>query len=226
MIILDLQTLVGAKPDGDWGPESKAALLTRFTNRSAPAITASDIAAAAKRLGCSYRQIDAVRAVESAGRGFDTDGRPKRLFERHKFHRFTGGRFSPSAFSQSAAGGYSLDADGNGINDNWDKLSAAIATGEVDAAFMATSWGAFQIMGEWWDVLGYASPFAMALACVASEAAHLDMLARYIEHFRLKPALAALTSNPATCRAFAAAYNGPGYRTNRYDEKLAERMAG
>jgi hypothetical protein len=120
-----------------------------------------------------------VRAVESAGRGFDTDGRPKRLFERHKFHRFTGGRFSPSAFSQSSAGGYSLDADGNGINDNWDKLSAAIATGEVDAAFMATSWGAFQIMGEWWDALGYASPFAMALACVASEAAHLDMLARY-----------------------------------------------
>jgi hypothetical protein len=142
-----------------------------------------------------------VRAVESAGRGFDADGRPKRLFERHKFHRFTGGRFSPSAFSQSSAGGYSLDADGNGINDNWDKLSAAIATGAVDAAFMATSWGAFQIMGEWWDALGYQSPFAMAFACVASEAAHLDMLARYIEHFRLKPALAALTSNPATCRA-------------------------
>jgi hypothetical protein len=67
----------------------------------------------------------------------------------------------------------------------------------------------------------YASPFAMAFACVASEAAHLDMLARYIEHFRLKPALAALTSNP---RAFAAAY-WPGYRVNRYDEKLAARMA-
>jgi hypothetical protein len=80
-------------------------------------------------------------------------------------------------------------------------------------------------MGEWWDALGYQSPFAMAFACVASEAAHLDMLARYIEHFRLKPALAALTSNPATCRAFAAAYNGPGYRVNRYDEKLAARMA-
>jgi hypothetical protein len=205
------------------GAKSKAALLAAFANRSAPAITAADIAATAKRLGCSSPARRGARG--GIGRGFDTDGRPKRLFERHKFHRFTGGR-SPSAFSQSAAGGYSLDADGNGINDNWDKLSAAIATGEVDAAFMATSWGAFQIMGEWWDALGYASPFAMALACVASEAAHLDMLARYIEHFRLKPALAALTSNPATCRAFAAAYNGPGYRANRYDEKLAERMAG
>jgi hypothetical protein len=167
--IIELQGLIGARPDGVWGEKSKAALLAAFANRNAPAITAADIAATAKRLGCP-RQLDAVRAVESAGRGFDTDGRPKRLFERHKFHRFTGGRFSPSAFSQSAAGGYSLDADGNGINDNWDKLSAAIATGEVDAAFMATSWGAFQIMGEWWDALGYASPFAMALACVASEA--------------------------------------------------------
>jgi hypothetical protein len=37
-----------------------------------------------------------VRAVESAGRGFDADGRPKRLFERHKFHRFTGGRSRPA----------------------------------------------------------------------------------------------------------------------------------
>jgi hypothetical protein len=225
MTIIELQGLIGARPDGVWGESPRRRCSPALPIAQRPAITAADIAADASRLGCSCRQLDAVRAVESAGRGFDADGRPKRLFERHKFHRFTGGRFSPSAFSQSSAGGYSLDADGNGINDNWDKLSAAIATGEVDAAFMATSWGAFQIMGEWWDALGYQSPFAMAFACVASEAAHLDMLARYIEHFRLKPALAALTSNPATCRAFAAAYNGPGYRVNRYDEKLAARMA-
>jgi len=222
----ELQTRVGAKADGVWGPKSKAALLARFANRSAPALTPPDIAAMAKRLGCSYRQLDAVRTVESAGKGFDADGRPKILFERHKFHRFTAGEFSPAPFSQSAAGGYTVDADRNGINDNWDKLSAAIATGAVDAAFMSASWGAFQIMGEWWDELGYASPVDMALGCVASEAAHLEMLGRYIEHFRLKGALAAITSNPVTCRAFAAAYNGPGYRAYRYDEKLAERMAG
>jgi hypothetical protein len=225
MTPIDLQRLVGAKPDGVWMLKSKASLLAHFANRKAPAISSADITKVAQRLGCSYRQLEAVRTVESAGRGFDADGRPKILFERHKFHRYTGGRFSPARFSMSAAGGYTIDADGNGINDSWDKLSDAIATGEVDAAFMSTSWGAFQVMGEWWDELGYDSPFAMAASCIASEAAHLEILARYIEYHRLMPALAAITSNPVTCRPFAAAYNGPGYRANRYDEKLAERMA-
>jgi hypothetical protein len=86
------------------GAKSRRRALARFANPAAPAITPADLAADASRLGCSCRQLDAVRAVESAGRGFDADGRPKRLFERHKFHRFTGGRFSPSAFSQSSAG--------------------------------------------------------------------------------------------------------------------------
>jgi hypothetical protein len=163
-----------------------------------------------------------VRAVESAGRGFDADGRPKRLFERHKFHRFTGGRSRP-ARSANPPGA---------IRCRWQRHQRQLGQAERRDRHRRSrcrvhghQLGAFQIMGEWWDALGYQSPFAMAFACVASEAAHLDMLARYIEHFRLKPALAALTSNPATCRAFAAAYNGPGYRVNRYDEKLAARMA-
>jgi hypothetical protein len=170
-----------------------------------PAITPAD-RRCRQRLGCSCRQLDAAR-WNPPGAALMPMAAPSACSSG------TSSTASPAGFAQRVQPvvrrGYSLDADGNGINDNWDKLSAAIATGEVDAAFMATSWGAFQIMGEWWDALGYQSPFAMAFACVASEAAHLDMLARYIEHFRLKPALAALTSNPATCRAFAAAYNAP-----------------
>jgi hypothetical protein len=103
MTIIELQGLIGARPDGVWGEKSKAALLARFANPAAPP-SPRRIGRCRQRLGCSCRQLDAVRAVESAGRGFDADGRPKRLFERHKFHRFTGGRFSPSAFSQSSAG--------------------------------------------------------------------------------------------------------------------------
>lgn len=226
MNIAELQKAVGTAPDGKWGRASRKALLDSFANRHAAAITVHDMAAAALRLGCSVLQVQAVREVEAAGCGFDAAGRPKILWERHRFHKQTGGRFSPSSFSQSTAGGYTYDANRDGVVDSWDRLSDAIATGEVDAAFQSCSWGAFQIMGDWWDELDYASPFELAWSCRTSEAAHLEMMVRFVEHNGLQDEIRALTSNPATCRAFAAAYNGPAYRKNRYDEKLAAVMAG
>lgn len=225
MNVSALQVRIGSEPDGRWGPHSRKALLEHFSNRQANAIGLADMAAMATRLGCSLLQLQAVRAVEAGGNGFDNAGRPKILFERHKFHRATGGRYSPTWFSQASGGGYSTDANGNGVNDSWDKLSDAIATGEVDAAFMACSWGAFQIMGDWWDELGYPSPYALAWTCAQSEGDHLELFTRYIEFHKLQDELRAITSNPETCRPFAAAYNGPGYKRFDYHAKIAARMA-
>lgn len=225
MTIADLQRRIGTAPDGIWGPHSRRALLAHFTNTDANTISPADMAATARRLGCSLLQLQAVRRVEAAGSGFDRAGRPKILFERHKFHRMTGGRFSPTWFSQSAWGGYTIDANQNGVNDNWDKLSDAIATGAVDAAFQSCSWGAFQIMGEWWDELKYPSPYAMAWTSAQSEGDHLEMFARYIEHFGLQDELRAITSNPETCKPFAAGYNGPQFARNQYHIKIAREMA-
>jgi hypothetical protein len=36
MTIIELQGLIGARPDGVWGEKSKAALLARFANPAAP----------------------------------------------------------------------------------------------------------------------------------------------------------------------------------------------
>lgn len=224
MNVEQLQRAIGTAPDGKWGPHSRKALLDHFSNLQANAITLADMKATAARLGCSLLQLQAVRAVEAGGNGFDGAGRPKILFERHKFHRATGGRFSPTWFSQSVGGGYSTDADGNGVNDSWDKLSDAIATGDVDAAFMACSWGAFQIMGDWWDELGYPSPYAMAWTCTQSEGDHLELFVRFIEFHKLQDELRAVTSNSETCRAFAAAYNGPNYSRFDYHGKIARSM--
>lgn len=224
MGIAALQKAIGAHIDGVWGPASRGALLVHFTNRHASALERRDVVAVAERLGCSERQVRAFIAVEANGRGYDDAGLPKILFERHKFHRWTGGRWSPSAFSQSAGGGYSIDADRDGINDSWEKLSDALRTGEIDAAFMSCSWGIGQVMGEWWDELGYISPYAMAWSCTQSEADQLELSVRYLEHFKLQDELRALTSNPDTCKAFAAAYNGPGFRKFAYHEKLAAKM--
>jgi hypothetical protein len=217
MSIAELQKVIGINPDGVWGAKSRAVFSEHFTNREANGLNEADFSAAANRLGCSVRQIKAVRQVEAAASGFDGQGRPKILFERHKFHRFTGGRFSICYFSNPKGGGYGTDS--------WEKLNAAIATGSVDAAFMSCSWGAFQVMGQYWSDLGYPSPYALAWTCTQSEGDQLELMIRYIEHFGLADELRALTSNPASCAPFAAAYNGPNYRQNSYDTKLAKAMA-
>lgn len=224
MTIRDLQYAIGVVADGVWGPRSKAALLSQFTNRDANRLTDADFAAAAARLCCSIRQIRAVHQVEAASSGFDRAGLPKILYERHKFHRLTGGQWSPSTFSQAQGGGYTIDADNNGIGDSWDKLSAAIATGAVDAAFQSCSWGAFQVMGEWWDELDYSSPYALAWACAQSEGDQLELFVRFIEHNGLADELRRIDIMPANCAPFAAAYNGPAYRKFEYDRKIAEAM--
>lgn len=217
MNIIDLQKAVGARPDGIWGQKSRDALLMTFTNIAAPALTQSDIKGFAKRLGVSVKQLQAVAYVEASGKGFDKKGRPKILFERHKFHKYTGGVWSTSSFSNPVGGGYS--------ESSWDKLLGAIVTGAVDAAFMACSWGKFQVLGEWWDEFGFASPFALAHSTVASEAKHYELLIAYVEHTGLQDEMAMISTDPETCRAFAKGYNGATYAKLGYHTKIAAAMA-
>lgn len=217
MNVRDLQAAIGVTADGQFGPVSRAALLARFTNPAAPAITTGQMQMVADRLGVTLKQLAAVAKVESAGGGFDAQGRPKILFERHIFHRLTGGKWSVASFSNPTRGGYS--------EDSWGKLLDACAK-DPDAAFSACSWGKFQILGSHWNSLGYPTPFAMAQTTVQSEAAHYEMLARFIEVSKLQKAMQSLSSDPAACAPFAARYNGPAYRENRYDTKLALAMRG
>jgi hypothetical protein len=201
--------------DGKPGPQTRAAIIAAFTNKTAPAVSASDIDALAARLGCSAKQVLAVSRVESGGAGFDDQGRPKILFERHLFHRITAGKHGIASFSNPKGGGYA--------EDSWRKLTEA-ACKDAAAAFSSASWGKFQVLGLHWKTLGYASPIEMAHSAVESEAAHYEMLARYIEHNGLKDEMRALSTNPETCRGFAAGYNGPGYRKFDYHTKLAVAM--
>lgn len=215
MTVEELQHALGVATDGKFGPASKAALIAKFSNRNAPAITADEIKALADSLGCSVKQINAVAKVESSGGGFDNQGRPKILFERHLFHRLTNGQWSPSSFSQSAGGGYS--------ESSWDKLAAACGR-DPDAAFSAVSWGKFQVLGLHWSKLAYASPYELALSTVQSEAAHYELLARYCRTFGLVDDIRRLSTSPNDCIGFAQSYNGPAFRRFAYHEKLAEAM--
>jgi len=217
MDISMLQEEIGVTADGRWGSKSRQALLRAFTSARVGAIKAAEESAFARRLGVSLGQLRAVARVESAGGGFDRRGRPTMLYERHKFHRHTGGKWSVCSFSNGVVGGYK--------ESSWDKLLGALGTGEVDAAFMSCSWGKFQVLGEWWDELGYASPYALARSALDGEAAHYELLCRYLEFSGLARAMAKISADPESCRAFAKGYNGPGYRDYAYHQKLAAAMA-
>jgi hypothetical protein len=221
MTLADLQQWLGAHGqlvpvDGEGGPVTREAIAAAFTNPGAPLVLDAEISGLALRLGCSPKQLRAVATVESGRSAFDPEGRPKMLFERHKFNRFTNSKFPTSAWNNPMAGGYG--------EDSWNKLTHA-ACQDVDAAFSAASWGRFQVLGQHWQGLGYESPLEMAYSTVGSEAAHYEMLARYIERFNLKPALAVLSTDADNNRPFASAYNGPAYEKFSYHLQLAGAMA-
>ena len=207
--------------DGRGGPATRSAILNVFVNPKAPAVTSLDIAQVAARLGGTPRQVAAVAKVESAGGGWDNAGRLKCLYERHYFWRRL--RVLIPVLSNPTPGGYTVDADRDGINDSWEKVADAAMRNPI-AAFESASWGKFQIMGAHAKSLGYSNAIEFVWALSRSEAAHYDALAKFIEVNGLRTAFKQLSTNPDHCRAFAKGYNGSGYEKGGYHRKLAEAM--
>lgn len=223
----EFQSALGVDVDGIVGSGTVAAFEARVTNRNAPALTMADYAAAAVKCKADVPRVRMVRAVESGPYGsFDPLGRPTILFERHKFHSFTGGAFSARfpEISQRKAGGYSK----RGVEHHdwqWTKLRAALRI-DPEAAIMSCSWGLFQVMGFHWKILGYTSALDMAQQMAVSEAAQLDAMVRYIRVNGLDDELRACQpGNARSCQAFAAGYNGSGFLIHGYHTKLAAALA-
>lgn len=175
-----------------------------------------DFEKAAADLGCEVAAIQAVHKVESAGSSFISDGQPVILFEPHVFGRLTKGKYnathpkisSPSWNKALYSTGKTLDIR---VTKEHAKLQEA-ASLDRDAALQSCSWGAFQVMGFNWKMLGYPNLQAFINAAYRDEAAHLDMFVRYIKAAGLETALR--TKNWAR---FARGYNGASYAKNRYD---------
>lgn len=216
-----LQTDLGVKPDGDFGRISTDALFARFTNTGAPAVTSAEIAALAKKWNLPVGHIEGVRKIESPRGAFDRDARPSILFERHKFRDNCApkGRFNAS---HPALSGGAFGKGGYGpFKAQYAKLASACAL-DPHAAFAACSWGAFQVLGEHAEDLGYSSPYAMALALTKSEGAHLDCFRRFVESRKLVDEFKACRpGDPKSCIPFVQRYNGAEFRTFDYHTKLA-----
>lgn len=156
--------------------------------------------------------IKAVAEVEAGPYGaFLETGEPTILFERHVFHRLTGGRFDASHpdLSSRRAGGYGKVSAQHG------RLARAAAL-DREAALQSASYGLFQIMGFNHQVAGHPTLQGFINAMYASALEHLLAMVRYCQHHGLDRHLRA-----HDWASFARGYNGPAFARNRYDSKLA-----
>ena len=220
--------LPALKIDGVGGTLTRNAFINVFIKKSARKITQDELKAIAYELGdANTSRIKAVASVESGPYGgWFASGLPVILYERHKYWQFVkkAANKVKSWFSNPVAGDYTMDANQNGINDSWEKLSFAICK-EPLAALKSVSIGKFQIMGMWYQECGYSHPIDMLWAARNSELAHYQMLRDYIVKVaNLQAAFLQLNGNPENCRAFAKGYNGSSYAKYSYHIKLAKEL--
>lgn len=231
MNLLDLQNWLiskGAniKATGIANKETKDAILNIFKNKNATAITESELKTLANQLkDTSTKRINAVAHVESNGSGFDENGLVKILWERHYFFKFTNKKIKSETFnddlSNPNSGGYTKDINNNKINDSWERLIDAMMI-DPDSALQSVSMGKFQIMGKYYNLLGYPHPIEMLYHMTRTEFAHYKALVGYILNVAHSGTyFLQMNETPASCVNFAITYNGQNYKKYNYHIKLA-----
>lgn len=188
-------------------------------------LSESDLIDFATRFGLELATVKAVNEVESGGKGFLINGKPVILFEGHVFWDQLKKRGIDPAK-------YATDNNRNILYSEWvkshyqggvreyDRLEKAIniiPNSQIvrEAALSSASWGAFQIMGFHAKDLGYSNVEEFVSKMNIHEREHLDAFGRFLQ----KNGLITLLANKQWAK-FAERYNGKGYRTNKYDERL------
>jgi hypothetical protein len=156
------QSKQGFKPDGRMSPNGETwrrlnAVVTKTVacvpnSQSLPMPSNNSMSSdgslerAALVNGIDKDALEAVAHVESSGSGFLASGAPKIRFEAHVFSKLTDHVYD--AKYQDISGPYMRhDTRVKGGEKEYLRLRKAIAL-DRDAAFRATSWGKFQIMGN------------------------------------------------------------------------------
>ena len=184
-----------------------------------PGLQEHDLQAAAKKLVCELAAIKAVAEVEVSSRGAwdDEFGRPTILFERHKFKHHTASAYDST--HKDISGGYWARSYGL-YRHQYPKLYRAAVLNE-SAALKSASWGAFQILGENYVEAGYTTVELFVDAMLVSELNHLNAFVSFIQSSQ--QLLTAIRAKDWV--TFARRYNGPKYKDNNYDTKLATAYA-
>lgn len=185
--------------------------------------TRTEIARVADRIGVERAALLAIAEVESAGKAFAmVDGRKEPLirFEGHYFDR----RLPVEKRAGARAAGLADPKAGAVKNPasqaaRWALLARA-ASIDHKAAHESVSWGLGQVMGAHWAWLGYADVDALVAEARAGVAGQAALMARYIDKAGLTDAI-----RRRDWAAFARGYNGPNYKRQGYDRKIAAAYA-
>ena len=188
-----------------------------------PNETRKALVAVADEYGIEAAALMAVADLETGGRAFAAIGKrrePLIRFEGHYFDR----RLNETDRQRARRVGLAAPNAGAIANPasqagRWALLDRAAAI-DRRAAFESVSWGLGQVMGAHWAWLGYASVDALVAEARSSAEGQARLMARYIAKAGLVNAL-----RQRDWAAFARGYNGPGYRANAYDRKLASAFA-
>jgi hypothetical protein len=179
-----------------------------FQDNGSP-LSSDGMAAVANNLNVNAPEIWTVMAVETSGCGYLPDRRPQILFERHIFHRLTGGQYDDGDISDPTPGGYGPRGAAQ-----YDRLARAIGK-DRSAALQSASWGLGQIMGLNFASAGFQNVEDMVAAMSDSEDQQLLAMGHFLSNTKLAESLRA-----HNWASFARGYNGPNYAINRYDVRL------
>lgn len=178
-------------------------------------IQEKDFIEISKQEGIGIAELKAVMHVEARGSGHLPDGRPKILFEGHKFYKHLSK--NPALRDKACKERPDLcfktwtKQHYKGGAAEWQRLDDAVQY-DREAALKSASYGAFQIMGENYAAAGFKSVQDMVNAMFKSEREHLVAVCKFIKSWP-KMYNALLRHDWAT---FAECYNGPAYKANGY----------
>jgi peptidoglycan hydrolase-like protein with peptidoglycan-binding domain len=225
--VVDFQTKNELVADGICGEKTWFKLLgqvPKVFDGLEKLLSENDLVQFANHYGLELAAVKAVNEVESAGKGFLVEGRPKILFEGHIFWKELQKRAIDPIQFVSTQNANVLFKDSTRVHyeggkAEYDRLEKAAEIGNSplikEAAQASSSWGSFQIMGFHFKSLGYQSMDAFIKKMNLHEREHLAAFGKFLEVNNLLKHLK--TKNWA---AFARGYNGPGFAKNKYDEKM------
>lgn len=186
-----------------------------------------DLPRIAHRIGVGEDELHALIDTETNGKGFDAKGRPRMLFEPHRFYA------NLPESQRDAAVKAGLARKTWKVNgkvpkypaDSYPRLIKAMAINET-AALKSASWGLGQIMGENHKLAGYETPQSMVRAFMADEEHHLDAMVNFIIASKIDDDLRVLAeldrpTRPEDTIPIVRVYNGSGYAANDYHTKFA-----
>ncbi|MDO6676599.1 N-acetylmuramidase domain-containing protein [Tenacibaculum sp. 1_MG-2023] len=219
--------------DGKWFELGKApcyclkmGLVKVSCNGKGKSITEGNYEKLSKDMGVEKNVFKAVAKVESGGRSSFISKNPNKskiLYERHKAFKHTEKKYGKSKANElklknsnlfnTSWGGYKGgEAEHKRLND------AEKLLGERSIPIMSSSWGKFQVLGEYYDYL-YDSPEELEKAQNLCEIQQFRFFKTYLVD--VAPSIKSAMKKK-DWRKIAKLYNGPKYEENNYHTKMKE----